>query len=86
MSPADIIANSPWRRARSTDAEFLAFNGAWIASVVPYLRDGGILGTFIDWRGLPTVDSAVVNLGLILESYRLGEDQRWHGEPLSLAA
>ncbi len=48
-----------------TDAEFLAFNGAWIASVLPYLRDGGILGTFIDWRGLPTVHSAVVNLGLI---------------------
>ena len=48
-----------------TDAEFLAFNGAWIATVLPYLCDGGILGTFIDWRGLPTVHSAVVNLGLI---------------------
>jgi DNA modification methylase len=48
-----------------TDAEFLAFNGAWMASVLPYLRDGGILGTFIDWRGLPTVHSAVANLGLI---------------------
>ena len=44
-----------------TDAEFLAFNGAWIASVLPYLCDGGILGTFIDWRGLPTVRSAVAN-------------------------
>ena len=43
-----------------TDAEFLAFNGAWIATVLPYLCDGGILGTFIDWRGLPTVHSAVV--------------------------
>jgi hypothetical protein len=30
-----------------------------------YLREGGILGTFIDWRGLPTVHSAVVNFGLI---------------------
>jgi DNA modification methylase len=48
-----------------TDAEFLAFNGAWMASVLPYLREGGILGTFIDWRGLPTVHSAVVNFGLI---------------------
>ena len=48
-----------------TDAEFLAFNGAWIATVLPYLCDGGILGTYIDWRGLPTVHSAVVNLGLI---------------------
>ena len=48
-----------------TDAEFLAFNGAWIATVLPYLCDGGILGTYIDWRGLPAVHSAVVNLGLI---------------------
>ena len=47
-----------------TDAEFLAFNGAWIATVLPYLCDGGILGTFIDWRGLPTVHSAVESLGL----------------------
>ena len=48
-----------------TDAKFLAFNGAWIATVLPYLCDGGILGTFIDWRGLPTVHSAVGNLGLV---------------------
>ena len=48
-----------------TDAEFLAFNGAWIATVLPYLCDGGILGTFIDWRGWATVHSAVGNLGLV---------------------
>ena len=48
-----------------TDAEFLAFNGAWIATVLPYLCEGGILGTFIDWRGLPTVHSAVGDLGLV---------------------
>ena len=48
-----------------TDAEFLAFNGAWIATVLPYLCDGGILGTFIDWRGWPTVHSAVGCLGLV---------------------
>jgi DNA modification methylase len=48
-----------------TDAEFLAFNGAWIATVLPYLCGGGILGTFIDWRGLPTVHSAVGSLGLV---------------------
>jgi DNA modification methylase len=47
-----------------SDAEFLVFNEAWVASVMPYLRDGGILGTFIDWRGLPTVHSAAVKLGL----------------------
>jgi DNA modification methylase len=48
-----------------TDAEFLAFNGAWIATVLPYLCDGGILSTFIDWRGLPTVHLAVGSLGLV---------------------
>ena len=48
-----------------TDAEFLAFNRAWIATVLPYLCDGGILGTFIDWRGWPTVHSAVGCLGLV---------------------
>jgi DNA modification methylase len=47
-----------------SDAEFLAFNEAWIAAVVPCLCDGGIFGTFIDWRGLPTVHSAAVKVGL----------------------
>ena len=48
-----------------TDAEFLAFNGAWIATVLRYLCEGGILGTFIDWRGLQTVHSAGGNVGLV---------------------
>ena len=70
-----------------TDAEFLAFNEAWIAAVLPYLCDGGILGTFIDWRGLPTVHSAGGETRPCpLESHRLGEDQRRHGQPLPLAA
>jgi DNA modification methylase len=48
-----------------SDAEFLAFNEAWIAAVVACLCDGGIFGTFIDWRGLPTVHSAAVRVGLV---------------------
>ena len=32
-----------------SDAEFLAFNQAWIAAVLPSLCDGGVFGTFIDW-------------------------------------
>jgi DNA modification methylase len=48
-----------------TDAEFLAFNVAWVMGVLPYLRDGGILGTFIDWRGLPTLHSAAAKHGLV---------------------
>jgi DNA modification methylase len=47
-----------------TDAEFLGFNVAWIGSALPYLCDGGVFGTFIDWRGLPTVHSAAAQLGL----------------------
>ncbi len=58
MSPADDHREFAMASGEMTDAEFLAFNEAWMASVLPYLRDGGILGTFIDWRGLPTVHSA----------------------------
>jgi hypothetical protein len=37
-----------------TDAESLAFNEAWMATVLPWLCDGGVFGGFIDWRGYPT--------------------------------
>jgi DNA methylase len=48
-----------------TDAEFLVFNEAWTAAVLPYLCDGGVCGSFIDWRGLPTLHSAASKLGLV---------------------
>jgi DNA modification methylase len=47
-----------------SDAEFLGFNVAWIEAALPHLCDGGVFGTFIDWRGLPTVHSAALQLGL----------------------
>ena len=47
-----------------SDAEFLAFNEAWIGIALPYLCDGGVFGTFIDWRGCPTVNAAAAKLGL----------------------
>jgi DNA modification methylase len=47
-----------------TDAEFLVFNEAWMAAVLAYLCDGGVFGTFIDWRGYPTVHAAAVKLAL----------------------
>ena len=47
-----------------TDAEFLAFNEAWMEAVLPCLCDGGLFGTFIDWRGYPTVFAAAAKLGL----------------------
>jgi DNA modification methylase len=47
-----------------SDAEFLAFNESWIATAMPYLCDGGVLATFIDWRGYSTVSAATNKLGL----------------------
>jgi hypothetical protein len=47
-----------------TDSQFLDFNQKWMDAVLPHLMDGGILGTFIDWRRLPTVHAAATALGL----------------------
>ncbi len=47
-----------------SDDEFLAFNVAWMEAAVRCLCDGGVLGTFIDWRGNPIVHAAAVKLGL----------------------
>ena len=47
-----------------TDEEFLAFNVAWGGAVLPHLCEGGVFGTFIDWRGHPTVIAAAAKLGL----------------------
>lgn len=44
--------------------EFLTFNKAWMAAALPHLCDGGLLGTYIDWRGYPTVDAAAADNGL----------------------
>jgi ParB-like nuclease domain/DNA methylase len=47
-----------------SDVEFLDFNIRWIEAASAHLCDGGVFGTFIDWRGLPTVHSAATTLGL----------------------
>jgi DNA modification methylase len=47
-----------------TDAQFLDFNRKWMDAVLPHLVDGGILGTFIDWRGLPLAQAAATALEL----------------------
>jgi DNA modification methylase len=41
-----------------SEAEFLAFNRAWMHAFLPVLVDGAILATFIDWRGHPVVHAA----------------------------
>lgn len=47
-----------------SETEFSAFNRAWVESVIPYIVDGGLLGIFIDWRGLGSVSAAVLEMGL----------------------
>lgn len=47
-----------------TPDEFAAFNAAWIAAAARHLFDGGVLGTFIDWRGYPVVDRAATEAEL----------------------
>jgi hypothetical protein len=65
-------------------SSLLAFNEAWIETVLPYFYDGGVMGTFIDWRGYPTVFAAASKLGLT--QHRPGKDERRNGQPLSIAA
>ena len=48
-----------------SDAEFLAFNLAWMEAVLPFLCDGGVLGTFIDWRRYSIVHNAAWSFDLI---------------------
>ena len=48
-----------------SDTEFRAFNAAWIGSSLRHLCDGGLFGTFIDWRGYPAVHAAALQFGLV---------------------
>ena len=47
-----------------SEAEYLAFNLAWIGAFLPVLTDGAILATFIDWRGYPVVHAAATRSAL----------------------
>ena len=47
-----------------SDTEFLAFNMSWMKAALPCLCDGGVFGTFIDWRGYSTVFAAASKLNL----------------------
>ncbi|HVU22151.1 MAG TPA: DNA methyltransferase [Rhizomicrobium sp.] len=47
-----------------SDREFHVFNDAWMAACRSHLHDGALFGTFIDWRGYPTVHAAATALGL----------------------
>ena len=47
-----------------SEVEFEKFNSDWIAACLPHLVEGGLLGTFIDWRGYPTIHAAARALEL----------------------
>jgi DNA methylase/ParB-like nuclease domain len=47
-----------------SEAEYLAFNLAWMRAFLPALADGAILTTFIDWRGYPVVHAAATQSAL----------------------
>ena len=48
-----------------SEEEFAKFNTAWIDASIAHLCDGGVLGTFIDWRGYGSVATTAVGLNLI---------------------
>lgn len=41
-----------------SETDYFCFNLAWIEVALAHLRDGGLLSTFIDWRGLHVVTAA----------------------------
>jgi DNA modification methylase len=45
-------------------SQFAVFNETWMMLSSKYLRDGGILGSWIDWRGQMTICQAALKLGL----------------------
>lgn len=54
----------PMASGEMSDAEFLTFNNNWMSAALPFLCDGGVFGTFIDWRGYPTIFAAASKLAL----------------------
>ena len=66
--------------------EFAAFNRAWMSAVLPYLDDGGLLATFIDWRSVDLViasglalELALLNL-VVWEKSNGGQGSLWRSQ------
>lgn len=47
-----------------SEEQFMIFTEAWMAAALPHFHDGGLLGSFIDWRGYPTLHAAAKQLGI----------------------
>jgi len=45
-------------------ADFHQFNRSYLNASLPFLCDGGLFGTFIDWRGYASIVAVAVELGL----------------------
>ena len=52
-----------------SDEQFREFNASWIGASIEHLCDGGLAGTFIDWRGFPDVHAAAI--GQVLSAINL---------------
>ncbi len=66
--------------------EFAAFNRAWMSAVLPYLVEGGLLATFIDWRSVDLViasglalELALLNL-VVWEKSNGGQGSLWRSQ------
>jgi DNA modification methylase len=47
-----------------SSTDFRRFNRAYLDASLPFLVDGGVFGTFIDWRGYASIASVAEELGL----------------------
>jgi DNA modification methylase len=47
-----------------TEQQFFDFNKSWMNACLPHLVDGGLIASFIDWRGLPVLLPAAASLDL----------------------
>ena len=47
-----------------SDTDFQQFNFDWMAAILPYVIDGGLVAPFIDWRGYPLMYAAAAQNSL----------------------
>ena len=66
--------------------EFTSFNCAWMSAILPFLVDGGLLATFIDWRSVDLViasglalELALLNL-VVWEKSNGGQGSLWRSQ------
>lgn len=69
------------KSGQMTEAQFLDFNRKWLDAALPYVVDGGVLGTFIHWRGLPIVHASATRGNFSLNTIKThGSDEAGAGQ------